>query len=357
VPPVPETKVIVYGCSYSGNLAAWMRDKYPDLVFAAVASSAPVEAQFNFYQYFDPIIRYGPKKCIQSIQNVIAYIDSILFGNSASAVRQLKAKFGVEELYDDDFASCKDRFVSHASHSLTLLFSSIDLTLPLGEYWQYGINATNNQFDEVLCASVFNSENTQKNIEAYASHLKSFADEGACRSFKSISDCVGTHNTTNVIEQMQQNPDIASWTWQTCVEFGYFQVAAPQDKPTIVSRKLQTTLFERTCQLYFSGMNVPKQPNIEKTNRQYGGWAIKLDRVLWMDGEWDSWRELSVLSEQAKRQDISSDNSGIIIPKATHCAVSIYTCGRYFFFFFFFLLINVFINRMSMVYIETRPNI
>lgn len=88
-------------------MAAWLRYKYPDLVFAAIASSAPVEAQFDFYQYFDPIIRYGPKKCTQAIQDVIIYVDTILFGNSTSAVRQLKKNFGAEELYDDDFASCK----------------------------------------------------------------------------------------------------------------------------------------------------------------------------------------------------------------------------------------------------------
>ncbi|KAI7899923.1 peptidase S28 [Cokeromyces recurvatus] len=106
VPPVPKTKVILYGCSYSGNLAAWMREKYPNLVFAAVASSAPVQAQYNFYEYFNPIIRYGPSYCIQSLQNAIKYIDKILFGKSLEQIQELKKTFGVEDLYDDDFANC-----------------------------------------------------------------------------------------------------------------------------------------------------------------------------------------------------------------------------------------------------------
>jgi hypothetical protein len=198
------------------------------------------------------------------------------------------------------------------------------LTLPIGEYWQYGINATNNEFDKVLCNTVFNSTSTQQNVQAFASFLKIFTEKVTCQSYKSINDCIGTHNATNVINQMENSPDSASWTWQTCVEFGYFQVSAPKDKPTIVSRKLQTSLFERTCQLYFSKMGVPKQPDVSKTNSQYGGWAIKLDRVLWIDGEWDSWRELSVSSDQANRHDISSNGSSIIIPKATHCQASAY---------------------------------
>lgn len=40
--------MVVFGGSYSGNLAAWMRQLYPDLVKVAVASSAPVEARFEF---------------------------------------------------------------------------------------------------------------------------------------------------------------------------------------------------------------------------------------------------------------------------------------------------------------------
>lgn len=104
---MPETKVIVYGCSYSGNLAAWMKEKYSDIVFASVASSAPVQAQFDFYQYFDPIMRYAPQPCINTIRNVISNIDSILFGKDTKQVTALKKLFDAEDLYDDDFASRK----------------------------------------------------------------------------------------------------------------------------------------------------------------------------------------------------------------------------------------------------------
>jgi serine protease 16 len=42
---------IAFGGSYPGALAAWFRLKYPNLVYAAVSSSAPVKAIVDFSDY------------------------------------------------------------------------------------------------------------------------------------------------------------------------------------------------------------------------------------------------------------------------------------------------------------------
>lgn len=42
-------KWIVFGGSYSGTLASWLRLKYPHLVFGAVSSSGPVKAKVDLY--------------------------------------------------------------------------------------------------------------------------------------------------------------------------------------------------------------------------------------------------------------------------------------------------------------------
>ena len=50
-----QARWVTWGGSYSGELAAWARIKYPHLFFAAVASSAPVTAAVD-YDGYDPIV-------------------------------------------------------------------------------------------------------------------------------------------------------------------------------------------------------------------------------------------------------------------------------------------------------------
>jgi len=59
----PSSKVIAFGYGYGGNLAAWARKTHPTIFNGAVASSAPVNATFDFQQYF------------QKLEGVLAELD------------------------------------------------------------------------------------------------------------------------------------------------------------------------------------------------------------------------------------------------------------------------------------------
>ncbi|MED6264478.1 hypothetical protein CHARACLAT_015365 [Characodon lateralis] len=50
-------KWVAFGGSYPGSLAAWFRLKYPHLVHASVATSAPVFATVNFPEYLEVVWR------------------------------------------------------------------------------------------------------------------------------------------------------------------------------------------------------------------------------------------------------------------------------------------------------------
>ncbi|KAG0175495.1 hypothetical protein DFQ28_000083 [Apophysomyces sp. BC1034] len=297
LPPPPETKWIVYGGSYSGSLAAWMRYKYSDIVFASIPASAPVEARYNFYEYFEPIRKYGPKKCIRAIEAVVQHVDRILFGTSEKSKAQLKAQFGLEDLkYDDDFASA--------------------LTTPMG-LWQE-MSPYANPFKDEFCAVFDHASGLKSYVEAYSKFVKRYI-ERSCEG-ASVKECLGTHNAQSSMYTNVTDPS-RSWTWQTCTEYAYWQVSPPKGHPSIVSRKLDQNYYQRMCPLFFGAGNVPAQPRWKEINEEYGGWNVKLTKAIFIDGEWDPWRTLSVQSPNAPDRSTwhEKDVHYVILPKSVHC--------------------------------------
>lgn len=45
----PNQRVITIGGSYPGAMSSWFRNKYPHIALGALASSAVIDAVYNFY--------------------------------------------------------------------------------------------------------------------------------------------------------------------------------------------------------------------------------------------------------------------------------------------------------------------
>jgi len=79
----------------------------------------------------------------------------------------------------------------------------------------------------------------------------------------------------------------------------------------------------------------PYWPDVERTNRVFGGWSIRPSNTYWSNGEFDPWRTLSPASaEPFAPQDVELFQSpppkcgeeqnrrelfGYVIPNAQHC--------------------------------------
>lgn len=79
----------------------------PGTFWAYHASSAPVQAIYDFYHYFQPIVEGMPKKCSLGMSQIVQYVDKMLQHGSDENIMELKDEFGLKELeHHDDFASC-----------------------------------------------------------------------------------------------------------------------------------------------------------------------------------------------------------------------------------------------------------
>ncbi|ELK29783.1 Thymus-specific serine protease [Myotis davidii] len=59
-----SSRWVCFGGSYAGSLAAWARLKFPHLLFAAVASSAPVRAVLDFSAYNEVVTHSLGQRCL-----------------------------------------------------------------------------------------------------------------------------------------------------------------------------------------------------------------------------------------------------------------------------------------------------
>lgn len=102
-----KTPWILYSFSYAGALVAWMRGKYPDLVWASIASSATIDKTTveDGRLYVTAPAKWGDPACIQTVVEAWTAMDRILDKNDTQAVNELKALFSLSEVPTWRFAS------------------------------------------------------------------------------------------------------------------------------------------------------------------------------------------------------------------------------------------------------------
>lgn len=77
-----DAGVFVVGGSYSATMAAWFRQKYPEVVDGAWASSAPLNAKVNFVEYKEVMGRsielLGGKECLERFRDAYSEMEAMV---------------------------------------------------------------------------------------------------------------------------------------------------------------------------------------------------------------------------------------------------------------------------------------
>jgi hypothetical protein len=278
-------KWIAVGGSYPGSLSAFYRLKHPELVSGALASSAPVIAHAKFEEYDHHVARVAGPVCLNAIQTAIVEIEKKL--SNRSDAKAVKRQFNSELIQDDnDFL-----YVVADMASVAI---------------QYGFQ---NQFCDALVEGMAKG----KVVEAYAKvGIEMFSRFG----ISPIQVSFQSAESTDPNDYLGW-AGMRSWMYQSCTEYGYFQVAHSNPAQAARSSRISLSYHQNVCKRLF-GINQPVDVN--RTNAMYYRqlFSPTVRNIYFTNGENDPWSLLSITQQNPD----SSRNPGLSffsIPGAAHC--------------------------------------
>ncbi|KAF1930609.1 peptidase S28 [Didymella exigua CBS 183.55] len=305
----PSTPWVVYGGSYAGAQAAFLRVTYPETFWGAISSSGVTFAIYDFWQYFEPIRLFGPPDCIKNTQTLIDVVDKHLLGNNTANVQTLKSVFGLGNITDDrDFAN-----------QLTGVYgwqgTNWDPELNSPSFYNYCRNVTQS-FDQaeptteslrptvasLVSAAGYGNDTLVQNITLNAISWVNQTVLPGWRQSNYTQDRYFTSLNATALQQHTslEDYDATSWSYQVCTEWGYIQTGnTPAHIQPLISRTLDLEYLTFFCRAQF---NITTPPDIEKVNK-YGGFNISYPRLAIIGGNADPWRPATPLWYPESRDD------------------------------------------------------
>ncbi|XP_026333446.1 putative serine protease K12H4.7 isoform X2 [Hyposmocoma kahamanoa] len=302
-----NVKWMVFGGSYPGSLAAWLRMKYPHLVYGAVSSSAPLLAKVDFMEYFQVVVKAlrektGGDDCVNHLKEGMQQVDMMLKANPEVIEKEFKVCSPFQGVSANDL---KNFFNSIADDFADLVQYNEDNRFSVDEKYK---NVTINTVCKILTDS-------EGNKAAY----KKLAEFNAITLEKSHETCMDYNygkmiNELRAVEWKENTGGARQWMYQTCTEFGFYQTSS--GAADIFGNHFDLDFFVQQCMdIFGQKYNLDFIRNaVAWTNTKYGALDIEVTRVVYVQGSVDPWHALGILKTQ--------DNGApaIYINGTAHCA-------------------------------------
>ncbi|KAF3815409.1 hypothetical protein GH733_016791 [Mirounga leonina] len=321
---------ICFGGSYAGSLAAWARLKFPHLIFASVASSAPVRAVLDFSEYNEVSAAGGgcargpqrgepliPSPAVP-LQVVSRSLTSTAVGGSpeclaaasaafAEVERRLRAGPGARAALRAELGACSS--LGRTEDQAELLGA---LQALVGGVVQYDAQAGVPLSVRRLCGLL---------LEGRSNGSRSAPYLGLRRAVQVVlhslgQRCLSFSRAETVAQLKVTAPHVSSmgerqWLYQTCTEFGFYVTCEDPGCPfsQLPALPSQLELCERVFGL--SASSIARA--VAQTNSYYGGQTPGATQVLFTNGDTDPWHVLSVTRASGPSE------SALLIPGASHC--------------------------------------
>ncbi|KAJ1274362.1 hypothetical protein BS78_05G056900 [Paspalum vaginatum] len=294
----PAAPVVVFGGSYGGMLAAWMRLKYPHIVMGAVASSAPI---LSFYGLVDPYAFYDrmtddfrneSQHCYDVLRKSWHELDTALATSEGSA--RLKRTFklcngsGVEGI-----PSLLESAVVYAAMTDYPTPSGFLTPLP-----SYPVREMCRAIDRAPRRSGDDEDDTLSRVRAAMDVYYNHTGAAACLRGEEDDDPYGMYD---------------GWDWQACTEMVLMTYGLSNDSVLQPPWPFNLTDVLDGCR---NDTGVPPRPFWLET--QFGGFDIEnvlrrsASNIIFFNGLRDPWSTGGVL------KSISDSIIALVEPKGSH---------------------------------------
>ncbi|GMT34464.1 hypothetical protein PFISCL1PPCAC_25761, partial [Pristionchus fissidentatus] len=309
-------KWITFGGSYPAQLAAKMRSKYPELVAAAVGSSAPLHLQLDTYGYAEgvqqvleatPITNSQGKTCPDLVREAFDKMQQLSLTREGR--KTLNAQMHLDPPFDDNTNK----------HDIINMFANIYGTFQGMIQYTYDGRSEASKYNTTaaeLCR-IMNQEGKDPVDNVWDLNVYSAAVYGEeLTSF--------ANNYTAMIEEVKQTDwdllgeDGASdrgWTWICCNELGAFQTT---DSDTVFGSVLPMGYFFDMCtDMFGSEINATYVRDNNSASQVYYGGEDYFDatNVILPSGMFDPWHMISYFNTDESKNLITLKIEG-----AAHCS-------------------------------------
>lgn len=300
-----NTKWIVFGGSYGGSLAAWMRLKYPHLVHGAVSSSGPLLAQIDFQQYFVVVanaLKDYSQKCVDTLIETNKELNILLHHTAGQQL--IKKKFKLCEQID---GHTKKLDITNLYETLAENFAGI---VQYNKDNRKHSDTANFTIETVCDILIDEKKGIPIDRLAYISNIILYSTKEKCLDYSYSNMIRQLHDISWASEQAEGG---RQWMYQTCTEFGFFQTSTAEQN---LFGNIPVNFSIQQCVDIF-GPRYDRdllETAVTRTNILYGALDLQVTNVVFVHGSVDPWHVLGITASS------NPQAPAIYIQGTAHCA-------------------------------------
>ncbi|XP_050082683.1 putative serine protease K12H4.7 [Anopheles aquasalis] len=273
-----NARVILHGVGYAGTLASWARQRFPNIIDGAWASSAPVRAAVSFPEFSQDvgnIIRIkGSDACYNRIFQAFHTAQNLLDAGRVDMVSRM-------------FNTCDPINVDDPLE-VQLFFFAMMLSLEAAMVEDLDIESIGRVCDSLT------DDQYGTGLEALSEFLiERYADARECFDL-SFENFIRYLTDEDIDAPQNQEYGLRQTSYQDCTEFGYFPTADTADQP--FGNRVNYDLLLAECQAAFGDWldRDVVYDGVRLTNFHFGATDPRTTNVLFTNGALDPFRHVSI---------------------------------------------------------------